>query len=556
MWVQVRLTDQEPYFWNVETGAAEREPPTGIEVVWSATKSSSENEFYYWRDDQPDLPPSWDPPSASPFAVAATMRGYTMPHDGWIFRQIHRGRNVPTAGLQSGGAGAGIAGDSLWVKVLGAQAETHYFWEIVTNTSHSELPAGAQATWKAFPGPGGRYFYQPFAGGQSQWEIPLPPSLAAAAGYRQEAWEADCPSWLTQGRAVSIERCAEERYNGQVGYVTSVRHGHAAIKLPDVLGDTVLELPFSCFAPVLQRRATESNASTASSSSGAELRTFSTPHFLIPNCRISGIELDKAQEYLYWKCEQRGEFLSANGERHQFDIVFPTGLKSSMLIARKAGTAAQSWPLVVHLHGHGGGSLFNALKKTIKSEGLQFAASRFTVVSPVCTWKWSDTPLEPKLWVVELVRHLRAASWVDTSRVYLTGCSMGGMGTWEIGSAAPELFAAISPIAAHHIPERREYFTERLFAMPILALHCTDDTTCPLNGEEEIWSAMTARGNEGLEVLCTKGVEHCNVFKHAYCDTDYLWEWLLRHAGPAHAQVSFRHGHSTPTSTRRSVRVT
>lgn len=230
--------------------------------------------------------------------------------------------------------------------------------------------------------------------------------------------------------------------------------------------------------------------------------------------RMSNIDLEKTQDGVHWNSEQRGDFLCTGGEQHQFDI---------------AKTAATAWPLVVHLHGNGGGALYKSSKKNIKSVGLQFAASRLIVVSPLCKWKWSDTLLEPKLWVVELVRQLSAESWVDSSRVYLTGCSMGGMGTWEIGAAARELFAAISPIAAYHFPVNREYIVERLVETPILALHCTDDSTCPLKGEEQLWSAMVACGNEGLDVQCAKGVGHTDVYRRSYCDTDYLWQWLLRH---------------------------
>ena len=39
----------------------------------------------------------------------------------------------------------------------------------------------------------------------------------------------------------------------------------------------------------------------------------------------------------------------------------------------------------------------------------------------------------------------RSAEWVDHRRIYVTGCSMGGMSTWEVGAMRPDLFAAIAP---------------------------------------------------------------------------------------------------------------
>merc|ERR1712048_1083354 len=84
-----------------------------------------------------------------------------------------------------------------------------------------------------------------------------------------------------------------------------------------------------------------------------------------------------------------------------------------------------AWPLLVYMHGTGGGTFFAHSKKSLQSEGLQFAARNFVVASPVCEWTWQQSPSP---WVEDLVRTLRAAEWVDHQRVYLTGCSMGGMG--------------------------------------------------------------------------------------------------------------------------------
>merc|ERR1711933_582290 len=86
-------------------------------------------------------------------------------------------------------------------------------------------------------------------------------------------------------------------------------------------------------------------------------------------------------------------------------------------------------PMMVYLHGTGGTSFFTNSKVTLRSPGLQYAARNFVIVSPHCDWKWKETP---KSWVVELIVALRAAEWIDHRRIYLTGSSMGGMGTWEI----------------------------------------------------------------------------------------------------------------------------
>ena len=57
-------------------------------------------------------------------------------------------------------------------------------------------------------------------------------------------------------------------------------------------------------------------------------------------------------------------------------------------------------------------------------------------MSPQCDWDWKSSP---KPWVNELVAALRAASFVDHKGVYLTECSMGGMGVWEVEESINQL---------------------------------------------------------------------------------------------------------------------
>ncbi len=66
----------------------------------------------------------------------------------------------------------------------------------------------------------------------------------------------------------------------------------------------------------------------------------------------------------------------------------------------------------------------------------------FIIVSPQCP--------EGQIWskevLLKLLEEITANHAVDTSRIYLTGLSMGGYGTWDLGLAYPEKFAAIVPI--------------------------------------------------------------------------------------------------------------
>ena len=112
------------------------------------------------------------------------------------------------------------------------------------------------------------------------------------------------------------------------------------------------------------------------------------------------------------------------------------------------------WPMIVFLHGCGEvGSDLNGIMyagpsaETTRNAkfGAQFPC---IVLSPQCpAGKRWDTPGMAQA-VAALIRDVEARWRVDHDRVYGTGLSMGGEGTWLVALAAPELFAAIAPISA------------------------------------------------------------------------------------------------------------
>ncbi|CAE8699119.1 unnamed protein product, partial [Polarella glacialis] len=154
------------------------------------------------------------------------------------------------------------------------------------------------------------------------------------------------------------------------------------------------------------------------------------------------------------------------------------------------------------------------------------AAKHFVVISPVCEWNWKHSPSN---WTLELVQALCAAEWVDHTRVYLAGVSMGGMGTWELGARRPELFAAIAPVASYHKDDNRDYLASRLrdCQTPVLAVHSHADTTCPVSQEQLLWKRLYNNGAGCLQVELSDALDHTQLFESAFCDSTFLYEWLL-----------------------------
>jgi len=99
--------------------------------------------------------------------------------------------------------------------------------------------------------------------------------------------------------------------------------------------------------------------------------------------------------------------------------------------------------LVLSLHGGGAGSgdcgsahsAFSGGISSLKMRGLYPQVLRKT------EYGWTD-PVDTEKWVLELLRAARRRSDVDPDRVYVTGHSMGGFGTWTYGAVHADLFAA------------------------------------------------------------------------------------------------------------------
>lgn len=179
-----------------------------------------------------------------------------------------------------------------------------------------------------------------------------------------------------------------------------------------------------------------------------------------------------------------------------------------------------AWPLVLFLHGAGErGDDLNLVKKhgppKLIEEGKDLP---FIVVSPQCpkdnSWTWQLREL------TALVDDLTARYKVDKDRIYLTGLSMGGFGTWALAAYQPDRFAAIIPICGGG----EMLMTRRLTQVPIWAFHGAKDPVVPLRRSEELVQALErAKGNVKLTVY----PDALHDSWTATYDNPDVWEWLL-----------------------------
>src|SRR5947209_2566822 len=142
------------------------------------------------------------------------------------------------------------------------------------------------------------------------------------------------------------------------------------------------------------------------------------------------------------------------------------------------------WPFILFLHG--AGERGNDVER-VKLQGLPKILEYevdfpFIVISPQCSPnnRWSTDVLNAVL--DEAVAEYNT----DTDRVYVTGLSMGGFGTWALATAYPHRFAAIAPICGGGDADR----VCRLKHLPIWTFHGAKDTIVPIEKTEVLVEAL------------------------------------------------------------------
>jgi len=111
---------------------------------------------------------------------------------------------------------------------------------------------------------------------------------------------------------------------------------------------------------------------------------------------------------------------------------------------------------------------------------------------------------------------------VDASRLYLTGISQGGHGTWAIAANHPDVFAAIAPICGWGTEE----IARKLTRVPMWVFHGDADATVPADRSRDMAKWVEAAGGS-CRLTVYPGVGH-NSWDKAYREED-LPAWFLQH---------------------------
>jgi predicted peptidase len=186
------------------------------------------------------------------------------------------------------------------------------------------------------------------------------------------------------------------------------------------------------------------------------------------------------------------------------------------------------WPLIVFLHGGDqSGSDLNQVKLNGPPKyALAHPDFPFVVAAPLL-------PLG-KLWepagVIAVVKQVTARFRVDATRVYLTGLSTGGYGTWKTALAYPERFAAVAPVSGGGSTEILKHadgpLLQALRALPIWAFHGGSDGLISPDESQRMVAAFQSIGNPGARVTIFPGASH-DIWSRVYDDPAF-YDWLLQ----------------------------
>lgn len=209
-----------------------------------------------------------------------------------------------------------------------------------------------------------------------------------------------------------------------------------------------------------------------------------------------------------------------------------------LVFGKDAVKAGEKLPLVIFLHGAGGigdeirrvGGSPRHFLKTIEQAG-----ERCLCVAPQAM----KNPMEHGEkggWVPAdldvLLGHLKKTLPIDEKRIYLTGSSMGGYGTYALAANFPDHFAAIAPMVGGLGPGGPKDVTAKLDAwgkslakLPMKAYYGENDRVVPADRGAMVLKAIKKAGGEKAEVIVLPGEAH-GAGRVPFGDVDFV-KWMF-----------------------------
>ena len=226
---------------------------------------------------------------------------------------------------------------------------------------------------------------------------------------------------------------------------------------------------------------------------------------------------------------------------HQLNANIKTKAKSinsDFLVFSKNLKGSKKVPLVIYLHGAGGrGNNIEAITGQVAPLWRGIAKNiddPCIVVAPQClreargggrgSWEYEE--------LNEWLNQLKATLPIDLNRIYLTGNSMGGYGSWLWGGNSPEHFAAIAPIVGgigpggpKAVTKELNKWAKNLAEVPVYAFAGAKDKVVPAERSERMVSAIRKAGGKLAKIKIYPNEGHGA--KRLVLSSEEFYKWMF-----------------------------
>ena len=205
------------------------------------------------------------------------------------------------------------------------------------------------------------------------------------------------------------------------------------------------------------------------------------------------------------------QYVCKDGRRLRYDIMKPKDYEPQ-----------KKYPLVLCLHGSGGST---QAARVLAKPALRTKYPCFVIAPEALIGEaWGERPFGATTNVQPLVLEIIAAMQdefsIDARRLYVTGQSAGGFGTYAFIIRNPDMFAAAAPVCGAVDPAK----ADRIAGIPIWIFHGDQDQLVSVRNSRDMYHALKKAGGEP-KYTEYKGVKH-NSWDKAYA-TEKFWEWLF-----------------------------
>lgn len=211
-------------------------------------------------------------------------------------------------------------------------------------------------------------------------------------------------------------------------------------------------------------------------------------------------------------------------EKLDSEIKLKVELQYLIYLPKNYETSEEQFPLLLFLHGAGErGNDIELVKRhgppKLVEEGKEFP---FIIVSPQCPegTRWNYQTLA----LTALLDEIESKYRVDKNRIYVTGLSMGGQGTWTLALTQPNRFAAIAPICGWS----DSWEVCKISHIPIWVFHGAKDNVVPVSESQEMVKALQDCGAKEVKLTIYPEANH-DSWTETYNNPE-LYNWLLSHS--------------------------